>query len=1690
MSRSPTDLGARLDHALADRNWHEALDLLRTWTANRPDDFNGWFWTGVCLERIGLVAEARTAALKARDLKPGDDRTKQLLDRIDRRAAMTTPPGNSTPEVPATLTGNGLPDIPPTLTGHGETRRDLHDTEHTLWKAGDIVEGRYEVREVRRGGMGEVYVVFDRALALDLAVKTPLPKTLASRSGRMRFLREAEAWIGLGLHINICTAFYVRRLGGAVRLFIEFIDGAGLDVWMRDPSSRSIARRLDMAIQIAAGMHHAHTFEWFDDAGGVHSGLAHRDLKPANVLVSSRGIAKVTDFGLVGRGGGDEIAGPGEFSTDAAITLSEGVWKTVTLGGGIMGTPPYMPPEQWGGGHGAGKSADIYAFGCILYELFCGRRPFVLSDAERRSRPEVQIATLEECHRTQDPPDPRALNPELHFELAALMRRCLEKDPENRPSDFGEIRNGLLALFREITTRNYPRNDPRAHQLLGDALNNQGVSYATLGQEARAERAWEAALSKDPRHVEANFNLAVFQWRYGGASNAEALSRVEETLHQETPTWKAPYLAGKLALATGAWDRAREHLVRASELSNGTTEVSRDLAVALCAPGPDRETADRYRRVTEILENTAGTPRRDSVLLAAAALVRRRMGESEIAQTLYAEARKNDPSLPADLDRGVRRTLPGTSLVGRLEGFSGRVLRVALDAEGTTAATVLQDGDVCLWDLPTGEIRRMFRPTGGRPRSIVMTPDGSRILSASEGEQVAVWDTASGRPERRLRAHTGFLNALRITRDGRRAAAVGTTGTLNVWDLAERDLVAVHPVHNGFLTCLDIAADCRTAIVGGSAGTVLVLALDRGDIIYRPEHHPTEVTAVAISRGAKTAASGDADGEIRLWNLDDGRLLHRFHGHRGGIRLLALQPAGNVCLSLDSLGVMRIWSMEDGSLLSSISVEGDTHCGTATEDWSVVLVGHGPGGLSRFDYSIIPEDFLTWAVSSPIDAREAGRRARKFSETLSGARAMLASGNPIGALKAVDAARSIPGYGRSGEALEIAAAAAASFRRSGLRAAWLEDSFCPHEGKVNSLSISPDGTTLLSAGADRRAFLSTFPDGAVIKGLPETVTPEIATVFLNQGRACALGGLDNTVRILAVSSGRVIRTLSGHRAQVNALAARRDMILSASSDSTARLWEGETGVCLQVFEGHAGEVVAVAVSPDGRLCASGGGDELLLWDPLNGHDLFALPGHSRTPTCLCWSDEGRTLVSAGPDGELRLWDVSTGHCLRTIETGHAVDALALTPDDRFALTGGNDGAVKLWNIRSRRCLRVFEGHVGPVTSVAVSPDGRRILTAGEDGAVRRWFLDWDISFETETRPGEAIRPYLEVFLSLKERRARRPSWSEEELDHLVADLSRRGLGRVDRELISSSLERLVSDREHPERSMTTMTRVPRRAAPISTVRRKKKRRNTLRTVIASAAVLLLFIALGTGISRSRLRRDPDRTAEVQQMLADLRVPYGLPLFPAPDCEPALFREYLRTFVEEDEDPEAVNEAGICLARLHDGDAVIPLLELIRPPDIRPGERLSSRAISAVVRRDDVLSILVVIADDGADQLREALFDRSEAVRKTAATALAANGGKRAAAALLNASRNPEPIVRITVSEVLESLAAAVDSDPDRMFKVLERLAEDPYPEVRLNVARALGIFRGSRAKGLLMDLADDVDAEVRMAAENTLKRIR
>ncbi len=270
--------------------------------------------------------------------------------------------------------------------------------------------GAYEVVSLLgAGGMGEVYRARDAKLGRDVALKI-LPDSLAADRDRlMRFEREART-LGSLNHPNIAQVFGLEDTSGTRAIVMELIEGEDLAAHI-ERGPLSVDEALIIARQIAAALEAAH------DAGVVH-----RDLKPANIKLRPDGTVKVLDFGLAK-------------ALDPAAAQS-GVFQTVTspaltMGGVILGTATYMSPEQ-ARGRPVDRRADVWAFGCVLFEMLTGTRAFGGSDTS-----EV-IARI-----IQSEPDWAALPPTTPTSVRGVLHRCLQKDPSRR---FHHVADARLEL--------------------------------------------------------------------------------------------------------------------------------------------------------------------------------------------------------------------------------------------------------------------------------------------------------------------------------------------------------------------------------------------------------------------------------------------------------------------------------------------------------------------------------------------------------------------------------------------------------------------------------------------------------------------------------------------------------------------------------------------------------------------------------------------------------------------------------------------------------------------------------------------------------------------------------------------------------------------------------------------------------------------------------------------------------------------------------------------------------------------------------------------------------------------------------------------------------------------------------------------------------------------------------------------
>ncbi len=303
----------------------------------------------------------------------------------------------------------------------------------------------YEVVEkIGAGGMGEVFRARDTKLGRDVALKF-LPDSLSHDPDRLaRFDREAKLLASLN-HPYVASIHGFEHVDGKHFLVLEMIDGEDLaERLTRGPIP--VDETLRICLHVAEALEAAH-----------EEGIVHRDLKPGNIKVSSNDTVKVLDFGLA-------KAWDSEPSSSDLSQSPTVLGNSPTLAGVILGTAAYMSPEQ-ARGKNVDKRADIFGFGCVLYEMLTGKQMFAgdtVSD------------TLASILKSE--PDWDALPSDTPRAIKRLLRRCLEKDPARRLRDIGEARIVIDSVIKGETT--------------DDIVTNETVALQTSGRSKMAYAGW------------------------------------------------------------------------------------------------------------------------------------------------------------------------------------------------------------------------------------------------------------------------------------------------------------------------------------------------------------------------------------------------------------------------------------------------------------------------------------------------------------------------------------------------------------------------------------------------------------------------------------------------------------------------------------------------------------------------------------------------------------------------------------------------------------------------------------------------------------------------------------------------------------------------------------------------------------------------------------------------------------------------------------------------------------------------------------------------------------------------------------------------------------------------------------------------------------------------------------------------
>ena len=273
--------------------------------------------------------------------------------------------------------------------------------------------GKYLISEViGRGGWSIVYKGLHKSLNMPVAIKMLKHDMAMNKDFAEKFHNEAKT-VALLNHDNIVRVYDIEELYRTIFIIMEYLEGLPLDYILYRMPKLTVPKALDILLQVCTGLSYAHD-----------QGIVHQDIKPANIFIQLDGRTKIVDFGL--------SCPPG------------------TIDCSLPGTVYYMSPEQIEG-ETVDERTDIYSFGVMAYEMLTGQRPY----------PEENPAKLMELHLEEDVPDPRALVPDLPYELHYFIKRATQRDPSARFKSVWEIMRDLQPLADKLGVERRPQTNKR-----------------------------------------------------------------------------------------------------------------------------------------------------------------------------------------------------------------------------------------------------------------------------------------------------------------------------------------------------------------------------------------------------------------------------------------------------------------------------------------------------------------------------------------------------------------------------------------------------------------------------------------------------------------------------------------------------------------------------------------------------------------------------------------------------------------------------------------------------------------------------------------------------------------------------------------------------------------------------------------------------------------------------------------------------------------------------------------------------------------------------------------------------------------------------------------------------------------------------------------------------------------------------
>lgn len=1202
------------------------------------------------------------------------------------------------------------------------------------WNPGELILDTYRVDSVLgQGAFGTVYKVKHLDWDMELAVKTPNPEALDAHNAEI-FVSEADTWSRLGLHLNIVSCYYVRTLGGAPRVFAEFVDGGSLQELI-EREQIDLSTKLDIAIQFAWGLAYAHG-----------QGLVHQDIKPANVMLTADGRAKVTDFGLAKAKGG--VMGQGQAHMQGGQTV-------LVDGGGF--TPAYASPEQLSGGQ-VSRAADVWAFGVSLLAMYTGGARWRVGVAA----PSVLDTMLEEAGGAiVGMPDA----------LVALLRECFVIEPNKRLRDMNEAARLLVAIYEQATGTAYPRREPRPDQASSaDSLVNRALSHLDLGDSAQAMVLFDEALSLQPHHPEATYNRGLLRWRAGEIADLDLVKELEEVRSTHSQSWTDELALGFVHMERGDYESAIAVLESIGEDGRDNPQV-----------------VEALEKSRTLLPSTKGE------WLKLGDKVAHAMWPFAFDAALRRVAIPFLEHPQVDI-----HDMATGALLHALSWREGMAYSVAMSRDGTLVAAGSTDQVIRLWSVENGECLREFHghqmPThsmhyGGRIM-VAMTADGTRIYSGGEDKIIREWDVATGQCLR-VFDDAGFIPRMVLSPDESQLATVDFRGQIHIWNLEsgqKRDISHQEP--EGLHTVC-FSPDGHYLFVGSGKGLLYLYDARTGHLRYVRNAHPSMLLCMAPAVDGRFLVTGGNVSMLRLWEVATGRCLRSYEKTASGSRIT--REVEGVAIAVDS-GVHVHELSRMGKTISSYTwlyeptpapwmlckVSGSEQVGAAQQQYEEA-VGKARRAYDAGEYNTAL-GHLREARSQPGFDREAAGLELSRQLAMRLPRVGLAGAWQTGAIEVHE--RGIDGLAVNPDgSFFMTAATTISSQKYGhpLKMWDSKTGLCIREFKgsnnVREIAISRDGKRMATTTVLGPVKVWDLETGAVLQTMDEEASQSIYHMAFSPDGRFVYGAKNNpkekkyVVHMWDAETGVSIRTFDKHTEGVQALALSHDgtKLLTYAVRENLLLWDVAQGEVERSYDVVPFQATHLCFAPGGRKVCFINHSSLCLFD-LDAGELEKQTGNLALffPR-LAMTTDGRFALAAADT--IKMLDVQAMEPLRTFEGHHTrVMSLAVSDDGRYFVSGDMKGTVRIWALDWE-----LEPREQADWDDAALPYLQDFLRSRTMSLVNILVRD-DISSDDRKRLQDT----------------RNPEWSDEEFSRLLHTLQSAGLGWIRPEGIRARLDELAA----------------------------------------------------------------------------------------------------------------------------------------------------------------------------------------------------------------------------------------------------------------------------------------------------------